>query len=588
MDIYQQYIFKSRYARNNESWPSAINRYLEFLQYDSEYAPLIKQLLLDGEIVGSMRLLKTAGMAAQRDNAATFNCSRILVQTPQDFCEIMYLLMCGCGVGFSIYKSIKLPTFPTTYIPDTYTFVIPDDRIGWCKAFEYLFKSLSYGRIPQFDYSLIRPKGTPLVTFGGYASGPEVLKDLFEYTIKLITTAHTITPIIAFDIMTKIADIVVCGGVRRSALLCDTDCEDVLIAKSGKWYETNPHRRFANISKTYWDMPSKKDFQDHWNILRENKSGEPGIFNKALAYKKTGILDLGFNPCGEVLIKPYQFCNLSEVICKYGDTLDFILTKLQMASILSMLQSKLYHFRYLRQSWFDNAYSDPILGVSLTGIYDCPAMLEITSKQLSYLKSHLDSFIDLSWAKLGLSQRPKRVTCIKPSGTVSQLLNCSAGIHPRPSQFYIRNVSQTKNTPMASALIDIPHFDNPYNPKNEVIYQFPCASPNNVTHIPPQKRIHDYLKFMESYIDHNISNTVFIPENSWDTIGDLVFNNLNSIIGMAFFPESPTVYQYYPEQPISEDEYTALSLKLPLSINWPFDIIPESVLECSGESCKLL
>lgn len=594
---YQKYIFKSRYARylekedRREEWEETVQRYIDFFTERAKGLSLeeVKEAILNYEVMPSMRALMTAGKALERDNVCGYNCSYVAVDSPRVFDEILYILCCGTGVGFSVERQYvnKLPEVAEDFVNSSSSILVEDSKIGWATALRELIALLYAGKIPNVDYSKIRPAGAVLKTMGGRASGPEPLKDLFNFTIALFKKAkgRKLSSVECHDLVCKIADIVVVGGVRRSALISLSNLTDERMrnAKSGAWWENDGQRALANNSVAYTEKPDIGIFMKEWSALYESKSGERGLFNRVAA-KKQAIssgrrdpeYDFGTNPCGEILLRSGGFCNLSEVVARPDDTLDDLKRKVRIATLIGTLQSTLTNFRYLRAIWKKNAEEERLLGVSITGIMDHPV--------LNGSKGYTELFEYLSVLKeesinanaeyadtLGI-ERSAAITCVKPSGTVSQLVDAASGIHPRYEPYYIRTVRADVKDPLAIFLQKqgVPCEPDVMKPHVGLVFSFPMKAPevavfrNDVTALD---QLEHYLIWKEAYCEHNPSITVYVKEEEWLDVGAWVYKNFDRIGGVSFLPHSDHTYKQAPYQQITQEEYEKLSSEFP-AIDW--------------------
>lgn len=594
---YQKYIFKSRYARylekedRREEWEETVQRYIDFFTERAKGLSLeeVKEAILNYEVMPSMRSLMTAGKALERDNVCGYNCSYVAVDSPRVFDEILYILCCGTGVGFSVERQYvnKLPEVAEDFVNSSSSIIVEDSKIGWATALRELIALLYAGKIPNVDYSKIRPAGAVLKTMGGRASGPEPLKDLFNFTIALFKKAkgRKLSSVECHDLVCKIADIVVVGGVRRSALISLSNLTDERMrnAKSGAWWENDGQRALANNSVAYTEKPDIGIFMKEWSALYESKSGERGLFNRVAA-KKQAIssgrrdpeYDFGTNPCGEILLRSGGFCNLSEVVARPDDTLDDLKRKVRIATLIGTLQSTLTNFRYLRAIWKKNAEEERLLGVSITGIMDHPV--------LNGSKGYTELFEYLSVLKeesinanaeyadtLGI-ERSAAITCVKPSGTVSQLVDAASGIHPRYEPYYIRTVRADVKDPLAVFLQKqgVPCEPDVMKPHVGLVFSFPMKAPevavfrNDVTALD---QLEHYLIWKEAYCEHNPSITVYVKEEEWLDVGAWVYKNFDRIGGVSFLPHSDHTYKQAPYQQITQEEYENLSSEFP-AIDW--------------------
>lgn len=627
MDLYQQVIAKSRYARwlpeqnRREHWDETVKRYVDWLVGQCKKHGLIvtpeEQVeIFDAihnlQVMPSMRALMTAGAALDRDNVAGFNCSFVAMDNQRAFDEIVYVLMCGTGVGFSVEDQFvsQLPAVSETLHPTDTTIVVSDSKVGWASAYRELISLLYSGKIPTWDVSKVRPKGAKLKTFGGRASGPEPLVDLFKFTIEVFKKAagRRLYPIEVHDIVCKIADIVVVGGVRRSALisLSDLNDESLRVAKSGAWWEDNGQRALANNSAAYKEKPSIGQFMKEWQAIYDSKSGERGIFNRKAARNQaiaSGRRDpdhqFGTNPCGEILLRPMSFCNLSEVVIRPEDTEETLKAKVRIASIIGTVQSSMTNFRYLRSIWRKNVEEERLLGVSLTGIMDNKLTADPSPEILNNLRQQaIDT--NKEWAqKLGISPSVS-ITCVKPSGTVSQLVSCSSGIHPAYSEYYIRTVRADLKDPLTSFLKDagIPQEPDVTKPDSIAVFSFPQKAPKNAVtreEIAAIQQLEIYLMYLKHWCEHNPSITVYIREDEWLKVGAWVYAHFDEIGGISFLPYSDHVYKQAPYQPCSQEAYEAAAKDMPSSIDWNLLSYYEKddsttgtqELACVGGACEI-
>ena len=594
---YQKYIFKSRYARylekedRREEWEETVQRYIDFFTERAKGLSLeeVKEAILNYEVMPSMRSLMTAGKALERDNVCGYNCSYVAVDSPRVFDEILYILCCGTGVGFSVERQYvnKLPEVAEDFVNSSSSIIVEDSKIGWATALRELIALLYAGKIPNVDYSKIRPAGAVLKTMGGRASGPDPLKDLFNFTIALFKKAkgRKLSSVECHDLVCKIADIVVVGGVRRSALISLSNLTDERMrnAKSGAWWENDGQRALANNSVAYTEKPDIGIFMKEWSALYESKSGERGLFNRVAA-KKQAIssgrrdpeYDFGTNPCGEILLRSGGFCNLSEVVARPDDTLDDLKRKVRIATLIGTLQSTLTNFRYLRAIWKKNAEEERLLGVSITGIMDHPVLNGSKGytelfEYLSVLKEEsINANIEYA-DTLGI-ERSAAITCVKPSGTVSQLVDAASGIHPRYEPYYIRTVRADVKDPLAIFLQKqgVPCEPDVMKPHVGLVFSFPMKAPevavfrNDVTALD---QLEHYLIWKEAYCEHNPSITVYVKEEEWLDVGAWVYKNFDRIGGVSFLPHSDHTYKQAPYQQITQEEYEKLSSEFP-AIDW--------------------
>ena len=603
-DPYKNFIHISRYARwteeknRRETWVETVDRYInfmkDFLVLNYGYSPNakifdeIKDAILNHRIMPSMRALMTAGPALERDHIAAYNCSFIAVDSLRAFDEAMYVLMNGTGVGFSVESKYtdELPIISESFNQTETTIVVEDSKLGWAKAFKELIALLSQGQVPQWDMSKVRPAGARLKTFGGRASGPGPLSTLFTFTVDTFKNAagRRLKPVEAHDLMCKVGEVVVVGGVRRSALISLSNLDDFEMAKakSGQWWETQPQRALANNSAVYNTKPNTAQFLREWRNLYESKSGERGIYNIGSVRKhvesfgrRDASLVSGTNPCGEIILRPNEFCNLTEVVISAEDTREDLLEKVRLATILGTWQSTLTNFKYLRKTWKDNCEEERLLGVSLTGIYG-NKITSTAGKALEQLLTdmRLESVRvnDHEAKKLNINPSVS-ITCVKPSGTVSQLVGVSSGIHPWYSEYYLRSVRGDNKDPLTQFLKDsgVAYEPDVMKPEETTVFYFPQKAPKNATVTKDLTAI-DHLEMWKTYrtywTEHNPSVTINVHEDEWLKVGAWVFDNFDSIGGVSFLPASEHTYKQAPYQEISKDEYEEWVKKSPSNIQW--------------------
>ena len=623
MDAYQQYIHKSRYARylpeeqRRESWEETVERYLAFWVKqekltDKEAKDIYKQIHAL-EVMPSMRALMTAGEALERDNVAGFNCSYLPIDHPKAFDEMMYVLMCGTGVGFSVERQYitKLPEVAEE-LYDTDTVIhVADSKIGWAKAYRELIAMLYSGQIPKWDVSGIRLAGSPLRTFGGRASGPEPLVDLFLFTVDVFKAAagRRLSSIECHDLCCKIAQIVVVGGVRRSALISLSTLTDDSIrrCKTGQWWVDNPQRGLANNSACYTEKPDFEAFLEEWKSLYESRSGERGVFSRVASQDqaaKNGRRDVdvefGTNPCSEIILRPYQFCNLSEVVIRASDSLDILRTKVKTAAILGTLQATLTDFRYLRKIWKDNTKEEALLGVSLTGIMDHPVLSGRRGRGdlqhwLTQLKEEALK-TNAKWSKrLGINPSAA-ITAVKPSGTVSQLVDSASGIHPRYSKQYIRRVRADARDPLCSVLeaAGVPVEEDVTSPTTKV-FSFPVRSPDGAV-VADDMGAMEQLCLWEMYQDywceHKPSMTCYYRDEEFLQVGQWLYNKFDKVSGISFLPYAEHTYQQAPYEPVDKETYEEMVKDFPTEIDWNVNEESDMTegsqqLACTGNSCEI-
>ena len=623
MDAYQQYIHKSRYARylpeeqRRETWEETIDRYLNFWiekgKLTLEDANGIFADIHDMNVMPSMRALMTAGEALDRDNVAGFNCSYLPIDHPKAFDEMMYVLMCGTGVGFSVERQYvsKLPEVAEDF-HDTDTVIhVADSKIGWAKAYRELVSLLYSGQLPKWDVSGVRPAGSTLKTFGGRASGADPLVDLFKFTTEIFREAagRKLSSIECHDICCKIAQIVVVGGVRRSALISLSNLTDDRLrrCKSGQWWQDNPQRGLANNSACYTEKPDFEAFLNEWTSLYESRSGERGMFSRIASQKQAAknerrdaTYDFGTNPCSEIILRPNQFCNLSEVVVRASDSLSDLKRKVRTATILGTLQATLTNFRYLRKVWQKNTEEEALLGVSLTGIMDHPTLSGRRDKGVlkTWLTELKEEAINTNkeWAtKLGINISTA-ITAVKPSGTVSQLVDSASGIHPRYSDQYIRRVRADARDPLCQVLeaAGVPVEEDVMSPSTKV-FSFPIQSPEGAV-VASEMGAMEQLELWEIYQDfwceHKPSMTCYYRDDEFLEVGQWLYNKFDKISGVSFLPYSEHTYQQAPYEPIDLETYEKLKKEFPETIDWAIsensDMTEGSQqLACTGNNCEL-
>ena len=603
---YENFIALSRYAKwvpeenRRENWQETVDRYFSFMldhlfkEYSYEpSAKLIselKQAVLDRNVMPSMRAVMTSGPALERDHVAGYNCSFVPVDSPRSFDETMYILMCGTGVGFSVeYKYInKLPAVPESLEKSTTVITVEDSKQGWAKAYRELLALLWSGQIPAIDVTKLRPAGARLKTMGGRSSGPQPLVNLFDFTIKIFKNAvgRNLKPIECHDLMCKIGEVVVVGGVRRSAMISLSNINDIEMAaaKSGNWWESSPQRALSNNSVAYSRKPEMAQFIAEWKNLYDSKSGERGIYNVAAAQaqasrygRRDPEIHYGTNPCSEIILRPYQFCNLSEVVLREKDTVDDVKDKVRLATILGTWQSTLTDFKYLRKIWKDNTEEERLLGVSLTGqfghkFFSGKEGLDKLEQTLVSLRESARKVNAEEAKKIGI-QESAAITCVKPSGTVSQLVGVSSGMHPWHSKYYIRTVRGSKTDPISVFLkeVGIPVEDDVMKPTETYVFSFPIKSPedaivrNDLTAID---HLNTWLVYQRAWCEHKPSITVSVKEDEWMEVGAWVYKNFDEVSGISFLPSSDHSYKQAPYQEITKEEYQDLLSKMPKSIRW--------------------
>lgn len=628
---YQAFIHKSRYAKyfdgkGRESWGETVGRYMDNVVrkalgeevdriVNSTDVIDLEQAILGQEIMPSMRAMMTAGPALDRDNTAGYNCSYLPVDDPKSFDEAMYILLCGTGVGFSVERQFikKLPEIPELFDSES-TVVVKDSKEGWAKGFRQVLALLWAGEIPKWDISQVRPAGARLKTFGGRASGPAPLVELFNFAVATFKGAQgrKLSSMECHDLMCFIGQIVVVGGVRRSAMISLSNLSDDRMrhAKSGQWWETAGHRALANNSVAYSEKPDMETFMREWLSLVESKSGERGIFNRQASKvqaAKNGRRDpnheFGCNPCSEIILRPYQFCNLTECVVRATDTLEDLERKVRLATILGTIQSTMIKFPYLRKVWQNNTAEERLLGVSMTGIMDNPLMTK-KNKGLNKTLEHLRSVAvstNAEWAELLGIPASTAISCVKPSGTVSQLVDSASGIHARHSHYYVRTVRGDNKDPLTQFMIDrgIPNEPCVMKPDSTVVFSFPVKSPEksvtrNDTSAVEQLEL--WLAYQRHWCEHKPSVTITVRDEEWMDVGAFVYQYFDEMSGVSFLPHSDHSYQQAPYQEIDKKAYKALLAEMPTSIDWSElsdyesedNTVSMQTMACSGDSCEIV
>ena len=623
---YQSFIHTSRYARwleeeqRRETWAETVDRYIRNVVVpktrDEVAVDEIEHAILNLEIMPSMRAMMTAGPALARDNTAGYNCSYLPVDDPKSFDEAMFILLCGTGVGFSVERQYvnKLPEVPETLFKSDTTVIVKDSKEGWAKALRQVIALLYSGEIPRWDTSKVRPAGAKLKTFGGRASGPAPLIDLFNFVVSKFVGAkgRRLSSIECHDIMCKIGEVVVVGGVRRSAMISLSNLSDDRMrhAKSGAWWENEPQRALANNSVAYTEKPDALSFMREWMALVESGSGERGVFNRQASVKqaaKNGRRDedyeFGTNPCSEIILRPYQFCNLTEVVVRATDTIETLSRKVELATILGTIQSTYTHFPYLRKVWQRNTEEERLLGVSLTGIMDNPLL---TTKNAALEKTlvHLRNVAistNTKWAnRLGIPVSAA-ITCVKPSGTVSQLVDSASGIHARHSHYYIRTVRGDVKDPLTQFMKDqgIPNEPCVMKPDSTVVFSFPVKAPEGAVVTEDLSAIDQlkmWLAYQRHWCEHKPSVTINVKKDEWFNVGAFVYEHFDEMSGVSFLPYNEHTYQQAPYQEVGKSEYEQLLAVMPTKIDWAKlseyeseDMTKSSqTFACSGDSCEIV
>ena len=622
---YQSFIHTSRYARwledegRRETWGETVGRYMNNVvagKVDGKTAQEIEEAILNLELTPSMRALMTAGPAMQRDNTAAYNCSYLPVDDVLAFDEAMYILLCGTGVGFSVERQYvtNLPEVPEMLFDSDTTVVVKDSKEGWAKALRQVISLLYAGEVPSWDVSKVRPAGAKLKTFGGRASGPAPLVELFNFVVNVFKNAkgRKLSSIECHDIMCKIGEVVVVGGVRRSAMISLSNLSDDRMrhAKSGEWWSNNPQRGLANNSVSYTEKPDSLSFMREWMALVESGSGERGIFNREASKKQAAkngrrdnSYDFGTNPCSEIILRPYQFCNLTEAVVRATDTIESLERKVRLATILGTIQSTFTTFPYLRKVWQRNTEEERLLGVSLTGIMDNPLMttknagLEKTLKRLKQIAVDTNA----EWAaKLGIPVSAA-ITCVKPSGTVSQLVDSASGIHARHSNYYIRRVRGDIKDPLTQFMVSqgIPAEPDVFKPDQTMVFSFPQKAPEGATvtsDVSAIEQLKMWLAYQRAWCEHKPSVTINVKGDEWFEVGAFVYEHFDEMSGVSFLPYSEHTYQQAPYEEVGKSDYNTLLSVMPDSIDWAKlkeyeaedTTIGSQTLACTGGSCEIV
>ena len=621
---YQTFIATSRYARwleeegRRETWGETVGRYMTNI-VSPWLTPTIEKEICDAilslEVMPSMRSLMTAGKSSARDNTCMYNCSYLPVDDPKSFDEAMFILLCGTGVGFSVERQFitKLPEVPSLFDSDT-TVVIKDSKEGWAKGLRQVLALLWAGEIPKWDVSKVRPAGARLKTFGGRASGPAPLVDLFNFAVTTFKAAQgrRLSSLECHDLMCKIGEVVVVGGVRRSAMISLSNLSDDRMrhAKSGNWWENAGHRALANNSVAYTEKPDSMSFMREWTALMESGSGERGVFNREASVRQAAKngrresdYEFGTNPCSEIILRPNQFCNLTEVVIRANDSIEDLTRKVRLATILGTIQSTYTHFPYLRKMWGTNTEAERLLGVSLTGIMDNKLMTlanEGLSKTLEHLRDVAIS-TNAEWAdRLGIPHSTA-ITCVKPSGTVSQLVDSASGIHARHSPYYIRTVRGDNKDPLTQFMIDqgIPNEPDVMKPDATTVFSFPMQSPMGAVHTADMtalEQLEMWLMYQRHWCEHKPSVTINVKADEWFEVGAFVYKHFDEMSGVSFLPFNEHTYQQAPYQECLATDYHILLDQMPDNIDWDklADYEKEDntsgmqTMACSGDVCEMV
>ena len=622
---YQAFIHTSRYARwlddqgRRESWAETVDRYVDNLvagKVDTDTQAQIYAAIMNLEVMPSMRAVMTAGPALERDNTAGYNCSYLPVDDVKAFDEAMFILLCGTGVGFSVERQFvtKLPEVPEKLFNSDTTIIVKDSKEGWAKALRQLVSLLYAGEVPKWDVSKVRPAGAKLKTFGGRASGPAPLVELFNFVISKFKEAQgrKLSSIECHDIMCKIGEVVVVGGVRRSAMISLSNLSDDRMrhAKTGNWWENEPQRALANNSVSYTEKPDALSFMREWMALVESGSGERGIFNRQASVKQAlkngrrdGNFEFGTNPCSEIILRPNQFCNLTEVVVRATDTIETLERKVKLATILGTIQSTYTKFPYLRKIWQKNTEEERLLGVSLTGIMDNPLMTTKNAaldKTLEHLKN-VAIATNAEWAeRLGIPVSAA-ITCVKPSGTVSQLVDSASGIHARHSAYYIRTVRGDNKDPLTQFMIDqgIPNEPCVMKPDSTTVFSFPVKAPDNAVlteDVSAIEQLKMWLAYQRHWCEHKPSVTINVKKDEWFEVGAFVYEHFDEMSGVSFLPYNEHTYQQAPYQEVGKTDYDTMLALMPKAIDWSKLSEYESedstkgsqTFACVGGSCEIV
>ena len=602
--LYSQFIHISRYARysdelkRRETWEETVDRYINYfkkaISTGNRKIPWdeLRDAILNLEVMPSMRSLMTAGEALEKDQVAGYNCSYLPIDSPKAFDELMYILMCGTGVGYSVESRYtnKLPEVPDELHETDTTIIFKDSKLGWATGYREFLSLLWSGKIAQWDVSKLRAAGERLVTFGGRASGPEPLVDLLKFTINIFRKAcgRKLSTLECHDIVCKIADIVVSGGVRRSALIALTDLNDDAMrhAKSGNWWIDSTHRSLANISAVYEVKPDMATFMKEWMALHMSRSGERGIFSRKASQgaaskyeRRDEDIDYGTNPCSEIILRPYQFCNLSEVVVRADDDLESLKRKIKLATIMGTIQSTQTDFRYINKKWKTNTEQERLLGVSLTGIMDNKLLNghgdDDASVWSGIILTKLREYaveVNKEFAKALDIEPSAAITCVKPSGTVSQLVDSASGIHPRYAQYYIRRVRLDNKDPLAQFMISNGfHGEEDFYGKNNLVFSFPMKAPKGSVLVKDYSALQQlglWKTFQEHYCEHKPSITVYVGDDEWMKVGSWVWDNINYISGVSFLPRDNGTYRQAPYEEITKEKYEELVASQKVEIDW--------------------
>ncbi len=619
MSLYEDYIAVSRYARylpeqqRRETWGETVDRYVNYFSDKFDLPTLlsteIREAIYSKNVMPSMRCLMTAGEALTRDNIAGYNCAYMAVDHVRAFGESLYIQMNGTGLGFSVERQYisKLPEVADEFFETDTTIVVRDSKLGWATALDEYVRLLYSGKIPKIDTSRLRPAGAPLKTFGGRASGPWPFERMFINVGNVFKGARgrKLTSIEVHDVMCHIGECVVVGGVRRTSLISLSNHSDERMrhAKMGNWFTENPQRSLSNNSICYTEKPDMGAFMREWLAIYESRSGERGIFNRQacknmLPERRDSDHEFGCNPCSEIVLRPGQFCNLTEVVALPSDDIDSLTDKVRLATILGTIQSCLTDFKFLRKGWTDNCEEERLLGVSITGIYDCPALRVSSAEMLNDLRDSARA-VNEKWAKILEINPSTSITCVKPSGTVSQLCNSASGIHPRWANQYIRRVRNDKKDPLSDAMIEagIPCEEDKHN-SEAWVFSFPMKSPTKslTRHdVTPISQLELWKHFAVNWCEHKPSMTCYVPENSWAEVAAWIWQNWDIVNGISFLPSSDEghIYEQAPYEDITSDQYKEMKKAMPSSMDWKSIVevmdttTASQELACTGDSCEI-
>ena len=619
MSLYEDYIAVSRYARylpeqqRRETWGETVDRYVNYFGEKFELPSLLtsdlREAIYSKNVMPSMRCLMTAGEALTRDNIAGYNCAYMAVDHVRAFGESLYIQMNGTGLGFSVERQYisKLPEVADEFFETDTTIVVRDSKLGWATALDEYVRLLYSGKMPKVDTSKLRPAGAPLKTFGGRASGPWPFERMFINVGNVFKGARgrKLTSIEVHDVMCHIGECVVVGGVRRTSLISLSNHSDERMrhAKMGNWFTENPQRSLSNNSICYTEKPDMGSFMREWLSIYESRSGERGIFNRQacrdmLPERRDSDHEFGCNPCSEIILRPGQFCNLTEVVALPSDDIDSLMDKVRYATILGTLQSCLTDFKFLRKGWTDNCEEERLLGVSITGIYDCPFLIKSKPEELQRLKGEAIA-VNRKWAEILKINPSTAITCVKPSGTVSQLCNSASGIHPRWSQNYTRRVRNDKKDPLSEAMIEagIPCEEDKHN-SEAWVFSFPMKSPTKSLtrhEVTPISQLELWKHFAVNWCEHKPSMTCYIPEDSWASVAAWIWDNWGIVNGISFLPSADEghIYEQAPYEDITSDQYKEMKKAMPTNMDWKSIVevmdttTASQELACTGDSCEI-